>query len=170
MQHLHGPIGHCECGRPVEFRQAAGAGTHREVACRCGRLHDVELGARGWSAVAQLTPERSVPLSGFSKELRQAPDAERYWFSFPLHGEVPLPVHLLLSRSAGKAEVKAADLKAFPVAGVCLPTEVRRRWIAWWGSRRSPARSGVHAFVPPRRVGRLPVGLLAVRPAAADGR
>lgn len=164
MQHLHGPVGFCECGRPVEFRQTVGAGPHREASCSCGRVHDLELGARGWSAVAQLTPERSVPLSGFSKELRQAPDAERYWFLFPLQGEVALPVHLVMSRSAKKAEVKAADLKVFTVERVSLPTDVRRRWIAWWRSHRPAHRSGRgSSFSPPRRIGRLPVGFLAAR-------
>ena len=109
MQHLHGPVGFCECGRPVEFRHASGSGAHREIACECGRRHDVEYGAGGWVAVAQLTPERSLPLSGFSVPLRQTPDAERFRFSFPLHGDAELPVHVLFSRSEGCAEVKAAD-------------------------------------------------------------
>jgi hypothetical protein len=163
MQHLHGPIGYCECGRPVEFRHVAGSGAHREVACACGRLHDLELGARGWCAVAQLTPERSVPLSGFSAELRQAPDAERYWFSYPLRGEVPLPVHMVLSRSAGRAEVRAADLKVHVIDHVALPTDARRRWIAWW-RRQTDGRDGKNHSIAPRRVGRLPVGRLVRQP------
>lgn len=163
MQHLHGPVGHCECGRAVEFRPAAGSGAHREVSCACGRIHDLELGSRGWAAVAQLNPERSVPLSGFSAELRHAPDAERWWFPYELHGEVALPVHVLLSRSARRAEVKAADLKVHAVEDVRLPTEARRRWIAWWRSGRREGhdgRAGRREFVPPRRVGHLPVARL----------
>jgi hypothetical protein len=153
-------LGHCECGSLLEFRDASGAGSHREVACGCGRRHEVELGAGGWALVAQLTPERSVPLSGFSDELRHAPDAERYWFTFALRGEIPLPVHVLFSPSAQRAEVKAADLKVFPVSGVSRPTEARRRWIAWWQERQPAPRSRVAAFSAPRRVGRLPARLL----------
>jgi hypothetical protein len=166
MQHLNGPVGFCECGRPVEFRQAAGSGSHREITCECGRRHDVEYGSTGWVAVAQLTPERSLPLSGFSIPLRQTPDAERFRFSFPLHGEAELPVHILFSRSEGRAEVKSADLKVFTVEGVRLPTDARRKWISWWRDRRPSMAS---SFPPPRRVGRLPVPrgthrpLLAVR-------
>ncbi len=167
MQHLHGPVGHCECGRSIEFRQAKGAGAHREVACACGRVHDLEFGARGWTAVAQLDPEGSVPLSGFSTELRQAPDVERYWFSYPLRGEAVLPVHVVFSRSAGRAEVKTADLKVHAMEHVAFPTEARRRWIAWWRSLQREHREHGHRFVAPRRVGRLPVARLVRRPPAA---
>jgi hypothetical protein len=161
MQHLHGPVGHCECGLPVEFRDASGSGAHREIVCECGRRHDVEYGPTGWVAVAQLTPERSLPLSGFSVPLRQTPDAERFRFPYPLHGDAELPVHILFSRSAGRAEIKAADLKVFTVDGVRLPTEARRRWISWWRERR-PA---VGSFLPPpRRIGRLPVPRETHRP------
>ena len=161
MQHLHGPIGLCECGRPVEFRHAAGSGAHREVPCACGRRHDVEYGPTGWVAVAQLTPERSLPLSGFSIPLRQTADAERFRFSFPLHGDAALPVHILFSRSQARAEVKAADLKVFTVDGVRLATDARRRWISWWRERRPPMGS---FLPPPRRVGRLPVARAPRRP------
>jgi hypothetical protein len=167
MQHLHGPVGHCECGRPVEFRRVAGSGAHREVSCACGRRHDLELGARGWSAVAQLNPEGSVPLSGFSAELRQAPDAERFWFSYPLRGDVALPVHVVFSRSAGRAEVKAADLKVHAFEHVVFPTEARRRWIVWWRSLQSEHREHGHRFVAPRRVGRLPLTRLVRQPPSA---
>ena len=169
MQHLHGPVGHCECGRPIEFHRVTGSGPHREVPCHCDRVHDLELGAKGWTAVAQLNPEGSVPLSGFSAELRHAPDAERYWFPYALHGEVALPVHVLLSRSARRAEVKGADLKVHAIENVELPTEARRRWIAWWRARRSgghDGRDGRRAFVAPRRVGHLPVGRLVRQPPA----
>ncbi len=154
MQHLHGPVGYCECGRPLEFPGSTGSGAHREIACECGRRHDVEYGSSGWVAVAQLTPERSLPLSGFSVPLRQTPDAERFRFSFPLHGEAQLPVHILFSRSEQRAEIKAADLKVFTVEGVRSPTEARRQWISWWQERRPSAGS---FLPPPRRVGRLPV-------------
>lgn len=148
----------------MEFRQPAGSGAHRELSCSCGRRHDVEYGPNGWVAVAQLTPERSLPLSGFSVPLRQTADAERFRFTFPLHGDAELPVHILFSRSEGRAEVKAADLKVFAVDGVRLPTEARRRWIAWWRERR-PAMGSF--FPPPRRVGRLPMPRSPRRPSAS---
>jgi len=164
MNATHSPVGYCECGRPVEFEGPKGSGAHREITCKCGRRHDVELGSAGWVAVAQLTPERSLPLSGFSIPLRQTPDAERFRFTFPLHGDAELPVHILFSRSEGRAEVKAADLKVFAVDGVRLPTDARRRWISWWRERR-PAMA--RFFPPPRRVGRLPVPRPTRRPALA---
>jgi hypothetical protein len=167
MQHLHGPIGLCGCGRPVEFRKVAGSGLHREITCACGRRLDVEFGARGWVVVAQLTPEGSLPLSGFSIPLRQTADAERFRFTFPLHGDAELPVHILFSRSEGRAQIKAADLKVYEIQGVHLPTEARRRWIAWWRERR-PAMGAF--FPPPRRVGRLPVPRQARRPLLAPAR
>jgi len=157
----HSPVGHCECGRTVEFERPAGSGSHREISCQCGRRHDVEYGSSGWVAVAQLTPERSLPLSGFSIPLRQASDSERFRFTFPLHGDAELPVHILFSRSEGRAEVKAADMKVFAVDGVRLPTDARRRWISWWRSHR-PAMGTF--FPPPRRIGRLPAPRPARRP------
>lgn len=164
MSATHSPVGYCECGRPVEFEKPAGSGTHREIACPCGRRHDVEYGATGWVAVAQLTPERSLPLSGFSIPLRQTADAERFRFTFPLHGDAELPVHILFSRSEGRAEIKAADMKVFAVHGVRLPTDARRQWIHWWQARR-PSMGAF--FPPPRRIGRLPVPRQTRRPLAA---
>ena len=167
MSATHSPVGYCECGRPVEFRKPAGKGIHREIACECGRRHDVEYGVRGWVAIAQLTPEGSLPLAGFSIPLRQTPDAERFRFSFPLHGDAELPVHILFSRSEGRAEVKAADMKVFAVQGVRLPTDARRRWISWWEEHR-PAMGAF--FPPPRRIGRLPAARPPRRVLAASPR
>jgi len=142
MSATHSPVGQCECGRAIEFQKPAGSGTHREVACECGRRHDVEYGVRGWVAVAQLTPEGSLPLSGFSIPLRQTE----------------------VSRSEARAEVKAADMKVFAVQGVRLPTDARRRWISWWREHR-PSMGAF--FPPPRRIGRLPVPRAARRVPAA---
>jgi len=155
--------GHCECGRRLEWKTTVGTGHYRESACACGRRHDVELGASGWATVAQLTPERSVPLAGFSTELRAAPDAERFWFSHPLRGDVALPVHILFSPSARKAEVKAADLKVFHLDDVSHPTTARRRWIGWWQHRRRGERGGGLSPLVPPRVGRLPVAWIGRR-------
>jgi hypothetical protein len=163
-------VGLCDCGSALEFGGAAGSGANREVRCVCGRLHDVELLAAGWSAVAQLTPERSVPIAGFSRELRAAADAERFWFSFPLRGDVALPVHILFSRAGQTSEVKAADLKAHHFDGVDLATDARRRWIGWWQSTHRPHRSRGPSPLVPQRVGRLPVPLIDRRPAPASAR
>ena len=97
-------------------------------------------------------PEKSVPVTGFSRELRLADDVERYRFSFALHGEVALPVHVVYSPSDQLAEVKAADLKVYRVDGVGSACEARNRWVSWWKSRRPPT-----TFAPPRRTGRLPI-------------
>ncbi|HWZ85935.1 MAG TPA: hypothetical protein VN032_07035 [Thermoanaerobaculia bacterium] len=166
MQHVNHPPGHCQCGRSVDFERAVGSGTHREVACVCRRRHDVAFGASGWTSVAELTPELSVPLSGFSAQLRHADDAERFWFPFALQGGVALPVHILISPSAKIAEVKAADLKVFRIEAVGLPTDARRRWIAWWQERRPASRSRGPSPIVPSRLGRWPAPALGRRPAA----
>ena len=163
-------VGLCDCGKALEFDSPSGSGAHREVRCSCGRRHDVELTSAGWSSVAQLTPERSVPIGGFSREMRAAADAERFWFSFPLRGDVALPVHILFSPGSHTAEVKAADLKAHHLDDVVLPTDARRRWIVWWQSTHQPHRSRGPSPLVPRRVGRLPVSLLARRATPAPVR
>ncbi len=163
-------VGLCDCGKALEFDRPSGSGAHRELRCACGRRHDVELKATGWSSVAQLTPERSVPIAGFSRELRHAADAERFWFSFPLRGDVALPVHILFSPASHTAEIKAADLKAHHFEGVALPTDARRQWIRWWQSTQRPHRSRGPSPLVPRRVGRWPVSLLQKRSAPASAR
>lgn len=102
---------------------------------------------------APLIPQRSVPVSGFSRELRLAEDVERYWFPFALRGEVAWPVHVVFSPSLERAEIKTADLKVFAIGGVSSACEAQRRWIAWW--RRG--RPAAPRFAPPRRTGRYPM-------------
>ena len=99
-----------------------------------------------------LERERSVPLSGFSRELCGAGDVERYRFDFALAGAALAPVHVVFSASLRSAEIKAGDLKAFLVAEVDSVEEARRRWVDWWRSGRRRLR-----FQPPRRTGNLPV-------------
>ena len=164
------PVGFCDCGGALDFGETADSGANREIRCACGRLHDLERLDAGWSAVAQLTPERSVPIAGFSRGLHASRDAERFWFSFPLRGDVALPVHILFSRSARTAEVKAADLKVHHVDGVDSVTDARRRWIGWWQSTLRPHRSRGPSPLVPRRVGRLPLFLIDRRPAPASPR
>lgn len=105
--------------------------------CECGEV--------------RLVPEASVPLAGFSKELRLAADAERYRFPFALRGEIPFPVHIVFSPSERRAEIKAGDLKAYRVSGVASPCEAQRRWIVWWRTGRV-----TRTFAAPRRAGRFP--------------
>jgi hypothetical protein len=100
-----------------------------------------------------LRPEGSVPVSGFSRELRLAPNVERYWFSFALRGEIALPVHLVFSPGERVAEIKAGDLKAYRVEDVASPCVARERWLAWWRSSRPRS---TRTFTGPRRTGHAP--------------
>jgi hypothetical protein len=104
----------------------------------------------------ELVLEGSVPVSGFSRELRGAADVERYRFSFALRGEAAMPVHIVFSAALGAAEVKAGDMKALRFAEVRSAEEARERWIAWW-----TAGGGRPPFVGPRRTGRYPIARLA---------
>jgi len=101
---------------------------------------------------AVLIPEGSVPVSGFSRELRASADAERYWFSFALRGEFDSPVHVVFSSSARRAEIKAGDLKVHVLEGVASACEAKRRWIGWWRGGRA-----AEEFSAPRRTGRVPL-------------
>lgn len=102
-------------------------------------------------SASRLEREGSVPLSGFSRELRSAPDAERFRFGFALSGEALSPVHVVFSPSQRTAEVKTGDLKVFRVSEVGSVEEAQERWVAWWrqGSRKAH-------FVAPQRAGRHP--------------
>jgi hypothetical protein len=113
-----------------------------EERCECGQV--------------RLVRERSVPISGFSIELRMAEDVERYRFAFALRGDFDSPVHLVFSPSLGRAEVKTGDLKVLALDAVDSPCEAQRRWIAWWREGRSRP-----LFVAPRRTGRFPVAARA---------
>ena len=164
----------CECGETLVFPEKASPAS----LARCGAGADAATTAsseaRHGRAVARLEPERSVPLSGFSNELRQTPDAERFRFSFALRGGgVPLPVHILFSPSRKSAEVKAADLKAYRLEGVesagaraaaldrlvaDRPARPRSRGASplvprAWAGCRSP--SSVRAWPPPDFTSRL---------------
>jgi hypothetical protein len=99
-----------------------------------------------------LERERSVPVSGFSRELRGAEDVERYRFDFALAGAALSPVHVVFSASLRTAEIKAGDLKAFHVADVDSVEDARRRWVDWWRAGRRRLR-----FQPPRRTANFPV-------------
>jgi hypothetical protein len=102
-----------------------------------------------------LEPEGSVPVSGFSRELRAAEDVERYRFSHGIRGDASMPVHIVFSASLRAAEVKTGDMKVLRFSDVGSAPEARERWIAWC------RRGGRPAFVGPRRTGRHPVVHLA---------
>lgn len=104
----------------------------------------------------ELVAEGSVPVSGFSRELRGAEDVERYRFSWSPRGEASMPVHVVFSASRSAAEVKTGDMKALRFSDVSSAEEARDRWIAWW-----KGAGGRPAFVGPRRTGRHPVVRLA---------
>jgi len=104
----------------------------------------------------ELVAERSVPVSGFSRELRGVDDVERFWFPWALRGEAAMPVHVVFSASLRAAEVKMGDMKAVRFSDVGSAAEARELWIAWRQSGR-----GRPAFVGPRRTGRHPVAHLS---------
>jgi len=98
-----------------------------------------------------LEPERSVPVTGFSRELRSAPDVERFRFSFALFGDALRPVHVVFSAAQRTAEIKTGDMKVFRATEVASAEEARQRWVDWWrAGHRKPA------FAAPRRTGRHP--------------
>ena len=111
--------------------------SHDVAPCECGQ--------------ARLEPEGSVPVEGFSRELRGREDVQRFRFSFPLRGDAAWPVHIVFSPSERRAEVKAGDLKVYRVEDVASACEAQARWIAWWRTSRSKP-----AFFAPRRAGRSP--------------
>jgi len=119
----------CECGLAIALPASAEVGTS-EVACSCGRLHELELADDFWTRASVLHPEGSVPVTGFSSSLRQEPDARRYWFRQELRPRGVLIVHLVFSASTREAEVKAADQKAMRLNRVRSATEARRLWLA----------------------------------------
>jgi hypothetical protein len=117
-----------------------------EIACSCGRRLDFERALSGaWAMVGELHPEGSVPVSGFSRELRLAPDAERFWFEFvDVLGRRTL-VHIVFSRSRMMAEVKQGDAKPLTVSPITQPTQARRQWLLRRSSFRDSGIPGFHA-------------------------
>src|SRR5262249_51944137 len=142
----------CLCGRRFLSLESSRGGRHREVRCSCGRRGAYAPGADGWGLQAVLTPEGSVPLRGFSRELRAEPDVERFWFLHPIGGAT-LPMHVVFSPGRRRAEVKAADMKAFELEDVASPSEARRLWIEQREAPREEHRShGLRSFRGRRRL------------------
>jgi hypothetical protein len=126
----------CLCGKRFVTLESAHGHGHREVLCSCRRRAACASEGGGWVVQAVLTPEGSVPLQGFSRELRAEPDVERFWFLHSIGGAT-LPVHVVFSPALHVAEVKAADMKALRLDGVASPSEARRMWI----EQREPSRA-----------------------------
>ena len=93
----------CSCGVHLDLESSElrrGARETIELACRrCGRRIEIQEDESGWTKKGELVPEGSVPVEGFSRELRLSPDVERYWFEArddlrrgeALGGEAPAP-------------------------------------------------------------------------------
>jgi hypothetical protein len=128
----------CLCGKQLVQLEAGSAGRDREVPCSCGRKAVYELVGSRWTLRAILTPERSVPIEGFSRELRLLPDTERFWFLHTIEN-ASLPVHVVLSPSLRIAEVKAADMKVLRLEGIASASEACRIWVE---RRDATRRSG----------------------------
>jgi hypothetical protein len=140
----------CACGEILSVPE----GSIREEMdwiCSCGRRLELRREKGAWAIAATLTPERSVPISGFSREIREAPEAQRFFFSHVIGG-APMPVHIVYSTSSRNAEIKAAGMKVTSFSDVDGPLDARRLWVARFESLRltssvRPARAnrGVEA-------------------------
>lgn len=120
----------CPCGRQIPA-PATQASSWAEVRCHCGRRLEFERNRERWILRGDLVPEGSVPVGGFSRELRLRPDTERFWFQTLDRVGRRMPVHIVFSPSAKSAEVKQGDVKPLRLSNVATPTEARRRWLAW---------------------------------------
>lgn len=133
----------CVCGRPLVRETPGQPGERLEFQCGCRRLYEFEFRETGWSPVSDaITPEARQPLAGFSTDLRISEDCRRYYFLHSVAGR-RLPVHILYSPSAQRAEVKAGDMKALELVAVQSVVDARRRWIERFDSL--PGRFGRNA-------------------------
>ena len=131
----------CPCGVRLECPQL-GADRSTDLLCSCGRHHEARRRPeKPWAIIATLTPERSVPISGFSREIRSDPRAERFHFSHWIGGS-RIPVHIIYSASSRAAEIKAAGMKAAAYSDVEGPLEARRRWVDRFETRARSLKSG----------------------------
>jgi len=140
----------CVCGKRLAWEAVGSRSEEREVTCSCGRKYEVELQEAGWAPrLEPLTPEARQPLAGFSSELKDRADCQRYYFSHRISGH-RLPVHILFSPSAKEAEVKTGDMKPLRIAPVRSPVEARRWWIEWFDSRTGRCGRPASRSSPPR--------------------
>ena len=124
----------CACGRSI-VPPVAPEGPWIELTCGCGRRFELERANDRWAVRAELVPERSVPLAGFSRELRLRADTQRFRFEHSDAAGRRSPVHVVFSPSQRVAEVKRGDVKALRLSDVGSASEARRRWIEWTGRR-----------------------------------
>jgi hypothetical protein len=134
----------CPCGRGISLQEDPTFDSPVEKACACGRLLEIERLGTAWIYRGDVAPEGSVPVKGFSRELKSMPDARRYRFEILDAARRRIPVHIVFSPSASQAEVKHSDLKPLRLTGVATATQARRRWLEWFEApRRVPGlRSG----------------------------
>ncbi len=144
----------CGCGQTLAVPEDAGGGQEIDLVCACGRNLELRREKGAWAITASLTPERSVPISGFSREIREDPEAQRFFFSHFIGG-APMPVHIVYSAASRGAEIKAAGMKVTRFSEVDGPLVARSRWVARFeslrhGSKVQPARAirGVEAASP----------------------
>lgn len=116
----------CACGLAIAAPSSEGPWI--EVRCLCGRRLELERADDRWVLRGDLVPEGSVPVEGFSRDLRLRPDTERFWFyGFDPAGK-RRPVHVVFSPSKRVAEIKQGDVKPVRLGNVTTPTEARRLW------------------------------------------
>jgi hypothetical protein len=146
--------GSCPCGRVIAYPDSeagpvSSLPASAEIACSCGRRLDLECAGEGWRLEGVLVREGSVPVTGFSRDLRLAPDAERFWFeSVDGLGRKTL-VHIVFSLSRGTAEIKQGDAKPLTVSGISHPSQARRHWLARRSVSGGRSLAGTRV-VPPR--------------------
>ncbi len=131
---------------PTLEPQLESAGGTADVTCSCGRVLDLERFGETWLIRGDLVPERSVPVGGFSRELRQQLDAERWWFEIQDMARRRTIVHIVFSPGLGVAEVKPSDLKPLRLTGMTSAAEARRRWIDWFEAGPRAGRPAVRTF------------------------
>jgi hypothetical protein len=83
-----------------------------------------------WTIRGELVRQGSVPVEGFSRELRFAADVERYWFEARDPANRRVPVHIVFSPSAGVAEVKHSAAKPLRLTGIKEAAAAQRAWLA----------------------------------------
>jgi hypothetical protein len=130
----------CVCGKVSPLDRAVANEPVSESTCGCGRKYQVEVQAGGRAVISEpITPEPRQPLASFSRELKASEDSQRFYFSHVVTRGHRLPVHILFSRSARRAEVATGDMKPLRLESVDSVIEARRRWIDWFESlRRNP--------------------------------
>ena len=131
----------CPCGRGVAVPQEFAERSAINLVCSCGRRVELRRDGGSWTIAATLTPERSVPISGFSREIRSDPGAERFYFSHVI-GDTEIPVHIVYRPSTRVAEVKAADMKVSTLTEVDSPWDAHRRWVERFETLRGRTKPG----------------------------